>query len=123
MNNILQKSEKNCPECTQKIVGRSDKKFCSDQCRSSHYHRIHGIQTSSVAKINSILKKNRRILESMLEKNKISISKSALLSEGFNFCYFTHHGQNDNFKTPVFCYEFGYLDTDGFLVTICKEEG
>jgi predicted nucleic acid-binding Zn ribbon protein len=27
---------KNCLECTEKIVGREDKKFCSDGCRNAY---------------------------------------------------------------------------------------
>ncbi len=28
-----------CPVCGEKIVGRSDKKFCSDECRVYHHNR------------------------------------------------------------------------------------
>ena len=28
--------QKKCPECGDKIVGRIDKKFCSDACRNSY---------------------------------------------------------------------------------------
>lgn len=122
MDYLNKNIEKNCPECNQKIIGRSDKKFCSDQCRSSHYHKRHGINTTSVKKINSILKKNRQILESLVLNNKIRVSKLALTSEGFNFCYFTHYGKKRRSCTPVFCYEFGYMDADGMLLTICQED-
>lgn len=122
MHNYIEKSEKNCPECYQKIKGRSDKKFCSDQCRSNHYHKTHCINSASVKKINSILKKNRRILESLQLKNKINISKSALLSEGFNFSYFTHQGKKSQDSEPIFCYEFGYVDKDESHVVIFKED-
>ena len=30
---------KKCPECGGKIIGRADKKFCSDQCRLLHAGR------------------------------------------------------------------------------------
>ena len=33
--------EKNCPECGEHIIGRVDKKFCSDQCRASHNNKLN----------------------------------------------------------------------------------
>ena len=32
---------KNCLECSEKIVGREDKKFCSDGCRNSYNNKIN----------------------------------------------------------------------------------
>lgn len=34
--------EKTCLECGEKIIGRADKKFCSDQCRISYNNRVRG---------------------------------------------------------------------------------
>ena len=33
--------EKVCLECGDKLVGRSDKKFCSDYCRNAHNNTIN----------------------------------------------------------------------------------
>lgn len=33
-------SERVCPVCGERIVGRSDKKFCGDECRVYHHNRI-----------------------------------------------------------------------------------
>lgn len=32
-------SQRTCPVCGEKIVGRSDKKFCCDECRA-YYHNL-----------------------------------------------------------------------------------
>lgn len=33
--------EKNCPECGDKIIGRADKKFCSDACRNAYNNALN----------------------------------------------------------------------------------
>ena len=33
--------KKQCPECEDPIIGRTDKKFCSDGCRNSYNNRVN----------------------------------------------------------------------------------
>jgi predicted nucleic acid-binding Zn ribbon protein len=47
--------EKNCPECGEKIIGRIDKIFCSDQCRNTYNNRQNRASTNLIRKINSKL--------------------------------------------------------------------
>ena len=54
--------EINCLECQEKLVGRRDQKFCCDYCRNTFNNRINEDANAIVRKINSILRKNRRIL-------------------------------------------------------------
>jgi predicted nucleic acid-binding Zn ribbon protein len=49
--------EKNCPECGEKIIGRIDKIFCSDQCRNTYNNRQNRASTNLIRKINSKLQK------------------------------------------------------------------
>ncbi|HRZ33187.1 MAG TPA: DUF2116 family Zn-ribbon domain-containing protein, partial [Flavobacterium sp.] len=44
---------KNCLECGEKIIGREDKKFCSDGCRNSYNNKINKDSTNLMRNINN----------------------------------------------------------------------
>jgi len=99
-----------CPECGEKIIGRADKKFCSDQCRNSYNNRLNSDTSNTVRNINNILRKNRRILQELNKQSgKTMIAKDTLLSNGFNFTYHTHTYTTKKGDIYQFCYEQGYL--------------
>jgi hypothetical protein len=101
---------KNCPECGEKIIGRADKKFCSDQCRNTYNNRLNSDASNTVRNINNILRKNRRILQELNKQSgKTMVSKEALLTNGFNFTYHTHTYTTKKGDVYQFCYEQGYL--------------
>lgn len=115
--------EKLCLDCNTIIKGRSDKKFCDDQCRTSYNNKIKIGVASSLKTINKILKQNRSILEILCIDGKAKTSKIKLVQHGFNFTYFTHLYETQKGQTYKFCYEFGYLDLehDWFLLVKRKE--
>jgi hypothetical protein len=103
-------TNKTCPECGEKLVGRVDKKFCSDQCRNSFNNRLNSDASNTVRNINNILRKNRRVLQSLNKQSgKTMVSKDILLSKGFNFTYSTHTYKTQKGLEYHFCYEQGYL--------------
>ena len=88
----MEKSDlRSCPECGEKIIGRSDKKFRCDQCRNTYNNKLNSDASNTVRNINNILRKNRRVLQSLTKQSgKTMVSKDILLSKGFNFTYHTH---------------------------------
>lgn len=104
--------ERTCNECGQGLVGRKDKKFCSDYCRNTFNNRQNEDATNYIRRINNILRKNRRILESMNPKGKITIDGIILAEEGFNFHYYTNEYVTKNGSRYRFCYDQGYLKLD-----------
>lgn len=105
-----EKNEKKCLECGEKIMGRADKKFCSDQCRNTYNNRLNSDASNTVRNINNILRKNRRILQELNKQSgKTMVSKEALLTNGFNFTYHTHTYTTKKGDVYQFCYEQGYL--------------
>ncbi|NOQ27846.1 MAG: hypothetical protein GQ564_20995 [Bacteroidales bacterium] len=99
-----------CPECKDEIIGRADKKFCSDQCRNTYNNRLNSDTSNTVRNINNILRKNRRILQDHNKQSgKTMLTKDTLLSKGFNFTYFTHMYTTKKGAIYHFCYEQGYL--------------
>ena len=94
---------KECPECGDEIVGRADKKFCSDQCRNTYNNKLNSDASNTVRNINNILRKNRRILYDLNKQSgKTMVAKDILLSNGFNFTYFTHMYRNIHTKSHFY---------------------
>jgi hypothetical protein len=114
-----------CPECGEKIIGRADKKFCSDQCRNTYNNRLNSDNTNTVRNINNILRRNRRILESLNKQSgKTMVTRETLLTNGFNFTYHTHTYKTQKGYTYHFCYEQGYLfleDKSMYLLVASKD--
>lgn len=107
---MIKKTIRNCPECNDEIIGRADKKFCSDQCRNTYNNRLNSDTSNTVRNINNILRKNRRILQDHNKQSgKTMVTKDTLLSKGFNFTYFTHMYTTKKGAIYRFCYEQGYL--------------
>ena len=102
--------EKNCLHCAKKIVGRTDKKFCNNYCRSSYHNEQTGSRTNYMRQVNYQLQKNRSILAatySLYPKRKI-IPFHELFLRGFNLVHFTHQQKDQRAGTYTFCYDYGY---------------
>jgi len=98
-----------CPVCDETILGRIDKKFCSDQCRNTFNNHRYSSSNSLVQKINRTLKKNYTILCKLNTNGKTKVSRSKLLHEGFDFNYFTNIYKTQKGNTYRICYNEGYL--------------
>lgn len=101
--------EKTCLDCGAAVKGRSDKKFCNDQCRNNYNNRLKAEENTPVKLINRILQGNRKILEKHNPDGKTRISKDKLEKAGFNFAFFTHLYETQKGNTYKFCYDQGYL--------------
>jgi hypothetical protein len=102
----------NCLECGTRLMGRIDKKFCNDQCRSVYNNRENRISGDYFRKVNTILRKNRKILEKLMVGEKSKTTKEKLLINGFNFYYYTNIYSTQQGKNYYFVYELGYLELD-----------
>lgn len=112
--------QKACLECGDKIVGRVDKKFCSDYCRNAYHNNRNKDRKNLVRNVNNQLRKNYRILESLNPKEKTTVSKSKLLARGFNFEYLTSLYTTKTGKVYYFVYDQGYLPLDNGIYALVK---
>lgn len=101
--------QKLCPECQEVIKGRSDKKFCSDLCRNSYNNRINSNAHQQLKTVNTILKRNRKILEKLMLEKVVKAHKEELLKKGFDPNYFTNTQEGKQGKVCYFCYEYGFI--------------
>lgn len=113
---------KTCLACDEKIIGRSDKRFCSDHCRSAHYNKLNSDANKFMRNTNNLLRKNRRILMQLLSKGLESIHKDQLIHFGFQFDYMTHESRINDGRAYRFCYEYGYYEGEQSIVSIIKNE-
>jgi len=111
-----------CLHCNEPIIGRADKKFCDDQCRSSFNNKLNTDATNLVRNINNTLRKNRRILEQLNKTGKTKVLKDKLLTKGYNFKYHTHIYQTKDNAVYHFCYDQGLLALENNWYLIVKNE-
>ena len=115
--------EKVCLECGTKIIGRADKKFCSDQCRVAYNNRLNSDETNFMRNVNNVLRKNRRILVELNTTGKSRVSRDKLHEKGFDFGLFTSTYITKEGSVYYYCYEQGYLQVDKnwYLLVVKKE--
>jgi len=115
--------EKLCLNCGNTFRGRGDKKYCSDQCRSTHHNKLNSYRANPVRTVNNILRKNRRILCKLNPGGKAKVHHERLRAEGFNFSYHTSTFVNQSGAQYHFCYEQGYrlIENDYYLLVIKQE--
>ena len=111
-----------CLECGEKIVGREDKKFCSDGCRNAYNNKINKDSTNYMRNINNKLRKNYRVLSQLNVEGKAKATKSKLLSKGFDFDFMTNVLHTKSGNTYYFIYDQGYMFLDNDLYMLVKKD-
>lgn len=114
--------EKACLECNDKIVGREDKKFCSDGCRNAYNNKMNKDSTNYMRNINNKLRKNYRILVELNLEGKTKTTRTKLLSKGFDFEFFTNLLQTKTGNTYYFLYDQGYMALENDYYILVKKE-
>ncbi len=107
-----------CPECGDKIIGRSDKKFCSDACRNAYNNKQNKDISNMMRTVNNHLRKNYRILSEHNPDGKSKITRSKLETLGFDFDYITQIVTYKNGSQYYFVYDKGYkfLEQEWILI-------
>ncbi len=116
------KDSRLCPECGQKIIGRTDKKYCSDACRNAYNNRLNADSTNFIRNVNNTLRKNRRILMELNPSGKTEVHRDQLLKAGFDFEFHTRSITTVLDETYYFCYDQGYLSLDNGTTRLVKRE-
>ena len=101
-----------------------DKRFCDDYCRSAYNNELHRNMQGAgfLRKVNSILRRNRRILEEIMAggENALKVQREILAKKGFNFNYLTGVFADQDGAIFYFCYEYGYRIIDNEWYYIMK---
>jgi len=112
-----------CLECGDKIIGRADKKFCNDACRNAYNNNLNRDANNIARMVQRILRRNHRVLSSLkFTDGKTKSTQEKLISEGFDFTYFTHFKKYKNGAEYRFVFDIGYkFLEDGWLLVVKKE--
>lgn len=111
-----------CLDCEKPLNGRKDKKFCDDACRNSYNNKLNSEDTVYVKKVNSILKKNRKILQELIPKEgKINVTEKKLRDAEFNLNYYTSEYQTKQGVVYKYCYEFGFRKLEENFYMLVKK--
>ena len=97
-----------CLECGEALHGRTDKKFCGDQCRATYNDRAKRTHEAFIIETNKQLRRNRTILRTLCPLGKATIRREALAEMGFDFTRFTSLYRTSK-NLYYLCYEYGYM--------------
>lgn len=101
-----------CMNCSKKLKGRIDKKFCNDFCKNTFNNNAKAPVNNLMRNINNALARNRKILENCFSDNKseITLSKEILFQLGYNFNYYTGTLLTENNHVYYYCYNLGFRE-------------
>ena len=111
-------SKRQCLECKLPISGRSDKRFCGDQCRNIYNNRVQRENKRNIYKVNRSLLHNYRILKNLNKGDKTKVTRKKLIDEAFSFSYITSIYRTKAGNVYYFVYDQGYLllDNDWYIL-------
>ncbi|MBO4817039.1 MAG: hypothetical protein J5498_01970 [Bacteroidales bacterium] len=79
-----------CMECGDPILyGRVDRKFCCERCKNRWHNRQNATSYNIRRRVRSILGRNYRILENMVDSHVPEADTAELIARGFNPAYAT----------------------------------
>jgi hypothetical protein len=113
--------------CGNPFEGRSDKIFCSDQCRNrARRDQLKEERWNSplfYTKIGEILQNNHKILKALYEKknNSTVITNFLLRDRGFNFEFITRILSTSK-GIYRFCFDYGWLELENGKILIVRNE-
>ncbi|WP_224491245.1 hypothetical protein [Robertkochia flava] len=110
-----------CIECGEKLLGRSDKKYCNDYCRNAYNNKRNKDSNNLVRTVNNRLRRNYRILRTLNPDGKARITRSKLLNEGFDFECITRVYTTQKGSTYYFVYDLGYLPLENDMYMLVKK--
>lgn len=105
---MLSTNEKLCLECNKSIqVGRRDRKFCTQECKSSYHNKNNQIKNRNRIYHEKVIHQNYQIIKSFYKEGKTIIRKTSFDEMGFNFNYFTTIFRSSK-NIYFFIYDIGY---------------
>jgi hypothetical protein len=93
------------------IKGRSDKVFCSLDCKNEYHIRLRQVTGEATEAVDKILHRNRSILLEIMGKNlrQKKVDRSILDKKKFNFHYVTGYYLNNKNKIYNYVYDFSWM--------------
>ena len=115
-------SYKKCLECEEKVIGRVDKKFCSDYCRNTYNNKVNKESKNLIRNINNRLRKNYKVLSELNKSGKTKTTRNKLYDKGFDFQLFTSIYTTKTGNTYFYIYDQGYLALENDFYLLIKKD-
>lgn len=97
-----------CPVCGAPLAGRTDKKYCSDQCRYTGNNKIKSETEAPILATNKALRRNRTILKTLCPFGKATVRREVLDSMGYDVKVFSSLFLTSRKQLYYFCYDYGF---------------
>lgn len=120
---MMQNDPRRCLYCNEILKGRSDKRFCNDNCRSNYHNQNQNTQEHYIKTVNKQLRTNRSALKKACPWGKATVRKKFLKQMGLDFKHITHTWKSQYGNLYFFCYDYGYTQVnDPEKVLIVQEQ-
>ncbi len=113
---------KKCLECGEPIMGRSDKKFCSDYCRNAYNNKVNKDSKNLIRNTNNRLRKNYKILSELNSTGKTKTTRTKLNNQNFDFNLFTTIYTTKTGNVYYYIYDQGYLKLENDYYLLIKRD-
>lgn len=112
-----------CKICAKILHGRSDKIFCSVDCKNEYHKHLRYATKRAAIEINGYLKRNYSILLELLGKNKIQakVYRNKLEQKKFRFKYHTHFHINSKNKMFHYIYDLAWMEFSDDEILVIKK--
>lgn len=118
--NKMERRTSTCLECGDQIrYGRTDKKFCCDDCRNRHYNNLAKGSRTYRRKVLAMLSRNYDVLNEILRSGANSVDLLDAVTMGFVPGIMTScrkSGRHDEFC----CFDIRYIMTRTRIYSISK---
>ncbi len=109
-----------CLECGNVIrYGRTDKKFCCEDCKTKHHNEHAKAGRAFRAKVLKTLDKNYGILDDLLRRGEESADLATIMAEGFVPGVVTSFSKIRK-RYVLTCYDIKYIMTETRVYSLVK---
>lgn len=115
-------AQRTCKECGDPIFGRSDKKFCSDQCRNTFNNRFDVEAKQLIRNTNNRLRNNYKVLTKLNKTGKTKVTRLKLFDHNFDFNLHTSTYTTKAGSTYYYIYDQGYLELENDYYLLIKRQ-
>jgi hypothetical protein len=105
------------------MKGRSDKKFCSTDCKNAWHADQRRSTRDAEAETDAYLHRNREILATLTGgASKVELDRLALTRTGFKYEYHTGIYLNKEGKMYRIVYDYAWMDFSGQKILIVRKK-
>ncbi len=113
-------NKNHCLFCGETLSGRSDKKYCDDNCRNNHHYQLRKGDNAIIKSVNASLIRNREILRSLAANTRTMVMKKELVETNFNFNVMTSVYRTRKGSEYKVLYDYAYRVVNEYEVLILK---